>query len=73
MRTSARFQDPSDVEVTITLRGKLSEFEALSKTLTADEPHVVPFYQVSELVRQISSVSSALRENVHCSEEDTKP
>lgn len=57
MRAQAKFSDPSEMPVTITLTGTLKEFEELKAAVLGD----LPYWQVRALVDQIVDVSRQLR------------
>jgi hypothetical protein len=57
MRATAKFSDPSNLPVTVTLSGSLKEFEELSAVMLAD----LPYYQLRPLIDQIGDISRKLR------------
>ena len=59
IRVQARFADPGEAQVTLTMTARLERFEELRRALSADTP--VPHYMVSDLIRQIDAASRALR------------
>lgn len=61
MRATAKFSDPSDAAVTITLSGTLFEFEAFGLAIREAK---IPFYKVQALLEQIDQAAHKLRSAV---------
>jgi hypothetical protein len=62
MRAEARFANPDEAEVTITLRGTLKQFDDLSRAIMAEG--AVPYWQARALVDAISEAAHKLRDRV---------
>lgn len=62
MKAEARFANPDEAAVTITLRGTLKEFEELETALWAEKP--VPYWQSRALLETIREAAQKLRAQV---------
>lgn len=60
-KTAACFTNPDDMMITVTMTGRLADFERLD---TAMFQHGVPFYMFQPLSIQIGDVSRKLRSRV---------
>lgn len=63
MRAEARFANPDEAMVTITLRGTLKEFDDLAGAMLSDAS-AIPYWQSRALVEAIRDAARKLRDQV---------